>query len=207
MKRNITLLAILISLTSSGQLFRETDLDLGKLPKGVSFEGKIKTAVQWVDEDGINMVIATETDAHQSKTEKNADYRDAELFAYHYISENGQFKQTWKVVDFVSACPLDIEVKFIKNTFRLTDLDSNGVAEIWLMYKTVCHGDVSPAEMKIIMYQGKQKYAMRGRNKVEYEQGKFEGGEFNFDRKFTKGPSTFMNFAKDLWDKNVMQTW
>jgi hypothetical protein len=208
MKRSITVLAILISLTSSAQLFRETKLDTNKLPKGLSFEGNIKTAVRWVDEDGDNIVITTETGEHPSKTEKIADYRDAELFACHFMLEYKKgFKCTWQLTDFIKACPMDIEAKFIKNTFALTDLDSNGVAEIWLMYKTVCHGDVSPSNMKLIMYQRKQKYAMRGRNKVEYEQGKFDGGEYTFDKAFTKGPPAFIDFAKHLWDENSMQTW
>jgi hypothetical protein len=56
---------------------------------------------------------------------------------------------------------------FVKNTFKINDLDHNGIAEIWLMYKIVCHGDVSPCEMKIIIYEEKQKIAMRGENKVQ----------------------------------------
>ena len=47
------------------------------------------------------------------------------------------------------------------------------------MYKTVCHVDVSPCDMKIIMYQGGQKYAIRGKNKVFY--GTWESGIENSD--------------------------
>ncbi len=46
------------------------------------------------------------------------------------------------------------------------------------MYKTVCHVDVSPCAMKIIMHQGKQKFAIRGRNKVKVSETETEGGEY-----------------------------
>ena len=75
------------------------------------------------------------------------------------------------------------------------------------MYKTVCHGDVSPCNMKIIMYQGQQKFAMRGQNKVEYAKGEFAGGDYKFDQSFVNGPMVFRVFAKQLWDKNIMETW
>jgi hypothetical protein len=61
--------------------------------------------------------------------------------------------------------------------------------------------------MKIIMHEGTQKFAMRGRNKVEYEANKFEGGEFTFDQAFLTGLPVFRNFAKELWNKNIMQVW
>ena len=75
------------------------------------------------------------------------------------------------------------------------------------MYKTVCHGDVSPSNMKVIMYQGLQKYAMRGRNKVKISETETEGGEYTFDKVFVDGPISFRNFAIKLWEKNILQKW
>lgn len=58
-------------------------------------------------------------------------------------------KQTWKIYDYISDCFVDIKAKFIDNTFEITDLDNNGIAEIWLMYKTSCSGSLDPSDMKI----------------------------------------------------------
>lgn len=88
------------------------------------------------------------------------------LFAYHYIISGNKANQTWKVYDYISDCPVEIAAYFVKNTFNVTDLNKNGIAEVLLMYKTTCHGDVSPLQMKVIMYEGKEKYAMSGENKV-----------------------------------------
>ena len=160
---------------------------------------------------GENIVITTETGIYESKKFKHEnDGGDAEIFAYHFIVENNNAKQTWKVYDYISDCPVDIVAEFIDNTFQITDLDNNGVAEIWLMYKTVCHGDVSPSDMKIIMYEGQQKFAIRGENKVMHgidDDGNemYMGGEYKIDKAFSDGPIVFLDFAKKLWNKNIIE--
>ena len=210
----LIVLSAFASLTVFGQeQITVKQLDFNKLPKGIKYEGKIKSAVRWVDSLGDNVVILTETGIYQSKKFKHEnDGADAELFAYHFTVKNDSASLTWRVYDFISDCPVDIEASFIKNTFQVTDLDSNGIAEIWLMYKTVCHGDVSPCNMKIIMYQGYQKYAIRGENKVfvgtdDKGNNHYLGGEYKFDKAFANGPKVFLEFARKLWNKNIMQIW
>jgi hypothetical protein len=203
------LLTVFVSLAvfAQGQISVK-QLDLTKLPKGIKYEGKIKTAVHWVDSLGDNIAIMTETGIYQSKKFKHEnDGGDAELFAYHFIVKDDSAFQTWRVYDFISDCPVDIEAEFIKKSFQVTDLNLDGVSEIWIMYKTVCHGDVSPCDMKIIMYQGQQKYAIRGQNKVKVSDNEFYGGDYKFDKAFADGPKEFLEFAKKLWNKNSMQTW
>lgn len=214
LKKYIFILTILCSIPTIGQTrLQLTQLDTKKLPKEMKFDGKIKNAVKWTDKLGENIVILTETGKYLNKKIKHeTDGLDAELFAYHYIISNDSIKQTWRIYDYVFDCPVDIEASFIKNTFQVTDLNNDGIAEIWLMYKTVCHGDVSPCDMKIIMYQGRQKFAMRGQNRVYdgiLENGikHYTGGEYQFDQAFKTGPKEFLEFAKKLWSKNIMETW
>ncbi len=203
------MLTVYFSLTAFGQgQISVKQLDLTKLPKGIKYEGKIKTAVRWVDSLGDNIVIMTETGIYKSKKFKHEnDGGDAELFAYHFIVKGDTAIQTWRIYDFISDCPVDIEAKFIKNSFQVTDLNLDGVSEIWILYKTICHGDVSPCDMKIIMYQGQQKYAIRGQNNVKVSENESYGGGYKFDKAFADGPKEFLEFAKKLWDKNSMQTW
>ena len=210
----LVLLTIFVSPAVLGQeRISVKQLDLTKLPKGIKYEGEIKSAVRWDDSLGDNIVILTETGIYQSKKFKHEnDGGDAELFAYHFIVKGDSVSRTWRVYDFISDCPVDIEASFIKNTFQITDLDSNGVAEIWLMYKTACRGDISPCNMKIIMYHGHQKFAIRGENKVfgwidDEGNNHYLGGEYKFDKAFADGPKVFLEFARKLWDKNIMQIW
>lgn len=207
-KIGLFILALLCSVIAFGQAqINTTNLDTTKLPVGIKYNGKIKTAVRWTDVLGDNIVITTETGETINKTSPSADYRDAALYAYHFIVGTDSTKMTWKLYDFIKACPLDIEANFVKNTFHVTDLNNDGVAEVWLMYKTVCHGDMSPCDMKIMMYQGQLKYAMRGQNKVQISDKEIIGGDYKFDKAFIDGPTAFKDFAKNLWNKNIMQTW
>jgi hypothetical protein len=189
-------------------------IDSTQFPSAVKYEGFIKNAVRYKDKSGDNIVITTETGTYKSQKFKHEseDSSDAELFAYHYIISNNEAKQTWKVYDFISDCPVEIVASFVKNTFKITDLNKNGIAEVWLMYKTVCHGDVSPLSMKIIMYEGNNKYAMRGENRVmistdEHDKKSYLGGEFTLDENFKKAPKVFKDFAQNLWKQNIMETW
>lgn len=186
-------------------------LDVAQLPKGIHYEGKIKTAVSWKDNQGENIVLLTATGIHTStKFTHENNGNDAELFAYHFILNEQVASPTWKMYDFISDCPVDLEANFIKNTFQVTDLNKDGIGEVWIMYKTVCHGDMSPLTLKIIMYQGKQKFAMRGQSKILLEIDKkgvkhYDGGTYTMDRAFKEGPKEFLAFAKTMWQKNVVQ--
>lgn len=175
------------------------------LPKGMAYFGKIKDGFRWIDRTGNHITLICETGEFPSKHEQYEDFRDAELFAYDFIN-NGS-KQSWKLHDYVRNCPVDITASFIRKAFQLTDLNKDGVGEIWVMYRTSCHGDVSPSEMKIIMHEGGQKFAMRGRSKVKYSETGYDGGEYEFDNAFIQGPNEFRAFAEKLWSEYVNENW
>jgi len=185
-------------------------IDSAKVPPSIKYEGKFKDGYIWNYKNEKNIVFITETGIFQDKKFKHEfEYgRDAELFCYSYNLNSNSLN--WKIYDFVADCPVDIVAGFIDNTFKITDLDKNGIAEIWMMYKTGCHGDVSPSEMKIIMYEGSQKFAMRGENKVQFgidDNGKpqFNGGNYMLDKNFENAPEVFKTYAKNLWSKNMIE--
>ena len=209
MTQPLLVILFLYSITTFAQKpIKLTQLDTTQLPAGITWEGKIKNAVRWTDKQGDNIVLTTETGIYQNKKFKHENEgSDAELFAYHYIIQQATAQLTWKVYDFIKDCPVDIETTYLKNSFQVTDLNNDGVGEVWLMYKTVCHGDVSPSDMKIIMYQGQQKFAMRGKNKVQISEKEYEGGNYTFDKAFEAAHPLFKDFAKKLWNKNILQKW
>jgi len=189
-------------------------IDSTQFPASIKYEGFIKNAVRWKDKSGDNIVLTSETGIYRNEKLKHEfeDSSDAELYAYHFTLSNNKASQTWRVKDFIADCPVDITASFVKNTFKITDLNKNGIAEVWLMYKTVCHGDVSPSNMKIIMYEGNNKYAMRGENKVQVgsdvnDKASFIGGEFKLDANFKNGPKVFKEYAQNLWKENLIEKW
>ncbi len=182
-----------------------TNLDVRKLPSGATFTGSCKKAVQWTDKLGDNILIISETGVKPSANPDNGS--DAELFAYRYIKLGTKMEQAWKLYDYEKECQVDLEARFFADCPHITDLDKNGIAEVWLQYKTVCHGDVSPCTMKLIMFQSAAKYAMRGHNKVQVSEKEFDGGDYSFDKAFTDAPKIFRDYALKLWNKNILQKW
>lgn len=205
----LTIIISIIFLNSFAQKqIKITKLDLKKLPKGVNYEGKIKTAIRFVDILGSHIIITSETGVyHNSKFQHLEDGRDAELFGYHYLENKGKINLVWRVYDLIQDCPFDVYVNYIPNTFQITDLNNDDICEVWLMYKTSCRSDVSPAEMKIIMYQNQQKFAIRGQNKVKVGEKEYVGGSYKFDKNFLEGPKEFRDFASNLWKSHILETW
>jgi len=202
----ITLLILtLISISSFAQI-AITKLDAKTLPKHLKYEGHVIDAVKWTDSLGLNYVITSETGKIPSRV-KDSDGRDAYLYAYHYVVKKDTAKLVWRIYDFSDDCPVDLTVFFINNTFAVTDLDNNGLAEVWVMYKNSCHGDVSPVPTKIIMYEDSKKYALRGESKVKVSDQDYGGGTYKLDENFKTGNPLFRKYAENLWNKYKIETW
>ena len=197
------LLSLILTETCLAQ-FKVTKLDKNSVPNNIQYDGNIVQAVRWTDSTGDNIVILTATEKTQSK---NAPGRDAALYAYHYVVSGDSIKQTWKVYDYIKECDTDMDLYFVDNAFAVTDLNKDGKAEVWIMYKNSCRGDVSPAPMKIIMYQDNKKFAVRGTNKVQHSANYYAGGEFTFDDAFKKAPAEFRQYAEKLWKQHEVETW
>ncbi|MXN89823.1 hypothetical protein GR160_01155 [Flavobacterium sp. Sd200] len=196
-----TILLIFLSITCFAQL-KAIKLTTKDIPESIEYKGNIVDAQRFKDDLGEHIILITETGVIDNKSSGEELYREAELFAYKYLLSDGKWALQWKVYDFIKECPVDVEAKFIKDAFTVTDLNKNGRAEVWLMYKIACYGDVSPAETKIIMYEEGKKYAMRGEEKITFRSTKDKyGGQYIFDQSFKKAPVSFREYAKALWTK------
>jgi hypothetical protein len=212
--KNVVIFTVLICLTvkSFGQV-KITALDKAAIPKSIKYTGHIINSVTYSDKDGEHLVITTESGTIPSKGPDSDNFRNEELHAYHYKKTAGELKLTWQTYDFIKDCDVDLAAHYLPNTFAITDLDNNGIAEVWLMYKTVCHGDVSPSDLQIIMHEGDKKYAVRGTTKVilpgekETAQKETYGGKYTFDAVFKDGPKSFRDYASALWKNNMIEDW
>ncbi|WP_373512365.1 M949_RS01915 family surface polysaccharide biosynthesis protein [Persicitalea sp.] len=202
----LLVLSLILTQTCLGH-FTLTSLDEETVPKSISYTGNISQAVRWTDNTGDNIVILTVTDKTQSKNAPDDSYSDAALYAYHYLVSGDGPKQTWKVYDYVKECPADIFLDFVDETFAVTDLNKDGKAEVWVMYKVACQGDVSPIPMKIIMYQDSKKFAVRGTTRVKVSATDYMGGEYSLDGAFKNAPAEFRQQAEKLWKQHATETW
>lgn len=200
------LLAIVLTLPGLAQI-KLTTLDGNALPRSIQYTGKIVHAVRWADQTGNNIVILTATEKTRSKNAPDEGYRNAALYAYHYLLSGDTVKQSWRVYESIKECPVDIFLHFVDKSFAVTDLNKNGKAEVWMMYKTSCQGDVSPVPMKIIMYEERKKFAARGTTRVQVSENEYRGGQVLFDEAFKKGSPTFKAYAEKLWNQHKVEKW
>lgn len=166
------------------------------IPGEIKYQGTIIAMAKWKDALGDNVVFVTETSEVTSE-----DSRSKELFGYHYIIDKDGVEQLWKINDFVKDCPLDLTLRYMDRSLEITDLDSNGTAESSFLYRLACKGDVSSDDMKLLMHEGKEKYAIRGIMDITLNGEPFQKGEMNIDPSYKNAPEVFSEYSKARWDK------
>ncbi len=84
---NELLVLLLLFLTAQMCLAQPkiTKLDKNTLPKTIQYTGHIINAVRWTDSLGNHIVLYHGNRRTPSKTMKEEDYKDAALYAYHYL--------------------------------------------------------------------------------------------------------------------------
>lgn len=174
------------------------------LPAGIQTPGKIVAGARWRDRLGENLLIATETGARPSRGPgcgADADpCQDAEIYADHYLVRNAGVERLWTLTDFERDCPFDLYAGFLPDGLTITDLDGDGLAESTLLYKLSCRSDVSPARLKLILHEGKTKYAIRGTTRTYGA-----GGEKTVDPALEQNVP-FKRFALERWNRFVRET-
>jgi hypothetical protein len=163
------------------------------------YQGKIVEGKRIRDANGESIVLLCETGVLRHKSDSR--YRYARIYAYQFIKKDTGWQQLWKVYDNVEDCSLDVLCEFCKGSLSVTDLDKDGVAECSFVYSLSCKGGLDPDDKKLILYEGKDKFAIRGTNIFEYGNGGKEGGEKRVDKSFNKAPKAFLGHANRHWDQ------
>lgn len=182
-------------------------IDSTNIPEEISFKGRIDSILKWKDKTGEYIAIRTRTDISESRDEINHFIvKSIDLYSYCFKLDPStqKYSRTWHIHDFVHNCEFDLKAIYFPRTFQLTDLNHNQIPEIWTMYAISCRSDVSPSEMKIIVYEGNQKYALRGRMKIKIH-GESDGGEYVLDKAFQKAHPELIKHAKDLWAEHLYE--
>ena len=169
--------------------------DKNNTPLKDSVKGNIIDGAAWTDTEGENTVLLAQT-ANKMVNDKQSQH----INAYCFKKEGGVWKQKWLVQDRIDDCEVDATCQFLPQSLTITDNDKNNVAEVTFLYKLSCKGDVSPDSKKLIMYEGSQKYAIRGTTILQINGGK-EGGDKKIDPSFNNAPKTLLDFANQQWDK------
>lgn len=165
-------------------------------------EGDIVKELRFQDKSGENAVVLTERE--KIREQEGSSLWSKDIRAYRYRLQGDTASQAWQIHDYVHDCETSVTAEFLQDEIAITDLDDNGQSEIWVPYLIRCAGDVSPSTMKIIMYEGQKKHALRGRNLLPSMAG-YTGepgeGEYRADAAFQKAKPQIRKFGDLLWQR------
>ncbi|RTQ53598.1 hypothetical protein EJV47_02345 [Hymenobacter gummosus] len=192
--------------------------------------GQLLQARRWRDANGENVLVVYRTKpVVKDLADTDMEGRTVELFARQYVrAAGGQYQELWRLQDAVRNCPFDLDLGPLPGATRVTDLDHDGQTETTLVYKLSCRSDVSPADLKLILREGKAKYALRGYTVVQYDsvpltqrvpanaccldtigQAELEehyelaAGRYENENDFRGAPRAFLGFARAHWRRYV----
>jgi hypothetical protein len=200
MKHLTAFAACLLGSFGAQAQLRVSPLASSAVPATFKRTGRVVQALRYTDRTGTYTVLATQSGPVPDPTAQASDGQRADLYAYQYPASGST--PTWQLHDFVADCPLDIAAEFLPKSLTVTDLDQDGTAEVWLVYRTTCRGDVSPSTQKIIMHEGAQKYAVRGTSRIAIGNGQHDGGTYVLDAAWRAAPVAFRQYAAQLWQQH-----
>jgi len=179
-------------------------ISISDIPDMVAYMGELKEVYRYFDKTGENILILTETDVTTSEDEDGEILSHKALYAYRFLNINNKSKEEWCVNHRERECINYPVAEFVKDALSITDLDNNGIAEIWVIFIASCRGDFSPDKLFITMYENNVEYRMTGERKLKFA-GEVIGGEYTFNQKFRDNNTSqaFREYGIALWEKYV----
>lgn len=172
------------------------------VPEGLVVKGRITDGLRWKDRKGENFILFSEDTIPAPKQARSGEQGPGRLlYATHYVipGQGGAPLKLRTIKDRYASCGFDLVAHFKKTSFRVTDLDGDGIGEASFAYLIDCTSDVSPLTQKLILLEGGEKYILRGQSRVSSGPGHAEGGEFTPGSNFKNAPAIFQGHARTLW--------
>jgi hypothetical protein len=202
-------------------------INQSELPAGISFKGNnFHYGYKWYDKTGHNILVLSTSSLSVEDKQFGEFENSGELFATLYnLKDPLKPRIVWNMYDAQLKCIFDLTCSFI--TSEVTDLDADSLKEVSILYKLSCRSDAQPARMKLIMHEGKQKYALRGLmilratafpdslfpENREIDLSKISNDEitntlfrhwgcYENANEFNNAPHEFLFYARQLWRDN-----
>jgi hypothetical protein len=207
-----------------------TEMDIDDVPGSFAMNGKIRQAWTWKDSLGENILVLSVKGPYDAKGADGEDGQSSELYAKHFAKKMGDYALIASITDAEKVCPFDITTEFIPGSTTVTDLDKDGIAEIKLQYALACRSDVSPATMKLVMFEDGNKHSLTGNRWLRYSPDfKFNVtekdvnldslpplkdetetmlrtfGRYENEKEFARASPEFIRYARKEWLKYVME--
>ncbi|WP_431479142.1 M949_RS01915 family surface polysaccharide biosynthesis protein [Massilia eburnea] len=168
--------------------------EIGRLQ--VETSGKVVLGKKVSDALGEHILLLTE----KSLASQNGRIEHIELVATYYDLADGKWTPAWAIKDGVDCPGLDSAASFFADATTVTDLDKDGKAEVTVAYKTFCGGGVDPSTVKVILRQGKQKFALRGESLIKFKGQEAMGGT-------NKPDKALLDSDKAVFKRHMDKVW
>jgi hypothetical protein len=185
----------------------------GTLPPGLKIEavtGNVKAAkggtketrtvervMTWNEGNGKHAAVFATLKKEGTKDDEL--WTSVTLFVTTFHVVDDVYEEILVIREVVNPCNLDLEARFLDGSATLTNLDGDDEGELTFGYQVRCAGDVSPSTKKVLMLEGKKRYALRGNSVVDLGDGMLEGGDFKPD--FRGAPAAFQKHAEQIWHR------
>jgi len=181
-------------------------LNYYQIPKDIDFRGIVVEAIKWKDSEGDKILVQSITGQYEAK-EYGIDsisytMQDrSELLVYLFLKRAGEeeYTKAWKYSDINDCFGFDWYTGFISHATTITDLDDDGISEITFPYVLICHTKKEVGDMKIVMYEGKDRYEVSGNTTIDCSNANPNNGVFTKSEKLNYRP-VFADFLKKRWN-------
>jgi hypothetical protein len=186
-------------------LFKKLEFNTTLFPTEFNFKGKIVNGLHWADKNGDNYLILTKDDLIENNVgEKSLSGFFRTLYWHGYIFSNNNFENYFLIRefhDFVKNCEYDLSFEFLNDFISVTDLDKNDIGEVTVIYKMTCASDISPWDIKLLMYENGIKYSIKGTTKTSLGNGETLGGEKFNNQSFESSPRIFFDYCNTMFER------
>lgn len=144
------------------------------IPRDVFYRGIIVECLEFDDANGHNILILTQTGMFPVSEkneigayEKVGDRAEVNAYLYARSDEKNSYKSIWKVTDFQECNDFDLYAGFTKKSLSVSDVNTDGMAEVSFQYTLSCRSDVSPADRKLYCFNSNEKFIFLGVTTLE----------------------------------------
>jgi hypothetical protein len=185
----------------------------GKLPDDFDKEqlnGDFHGIIGWTDKYGLQAVVFSLSVSEKEGEDGEDPATSAVLLADFVLWEGDAWTSQRQFKAALKDCMFDAEIGAKSGPWSVTDLDSNGLAEISFAWSVGCRSDVSPIKHKVFLvgfdeHAAVQKHVLRGTTGIELEGSIDEGGEFKADELFQTAPKSFLAHATKVWKETSVE--
>ena len=182
--------------SADGLSFSDFDKNLASLLK---IEGEIVVGRVWTDANGENVLVLSQI-KEEHFSDDDGPSSDTRLMVKHFVNEEGNYRLLSEIDERESDCGFENRAAFSVSLLNISDLDKNGVAEIYIVYRMGCTSELSPDQLRLVMFENAKKYSITGTTIADYGDRK-EGGKTFVDPSFEKLTEAQRNEAMRIWEK------